>query len=690
MAFLAPLLLLGLAALAVPVLIHLTHRERDQVISFPSLMFLERVPYRSTRRQKIRNWPLFLLRCAAFILLILAFARPFFTDTTSLAGTLNGGREIVVLLDRSYSMGYSDRWQQAQVAAREEIDTLGPNDLATLVLFERSAEIGARSSVNHDSVYTAIARAEVGANITRFGPALQLAKSILEQSEFTEREVVLISDFQKNGWSGDEAVSFEEGIRLRPLPIDGTDASNVTITSVAFEREPFSAAEQVTAMARLVNQSDLNVTNLLVTLELDGHEVATQLIDIEASGPATVSFDPFIVGEDQLRGTVRISDDALLQDNMFHFTVSSGQLVSVLIVKPDAPTLDSSLYLENALAVGNTPTFVTETITVRDLNTDVLEGRSVVILNDTAPFDGPTGNALVNFVDAGGGLLAVLGESVRWTPEASDVLPGSFGAPTARLSSRNNVLGYVDYSHPVFDVFNAPRSGDLSSAQFFQQRPFTVTNPESVLARFADGSVALAERRIGQGHVLVWASTLDSYWNDLALKPVYLPFVHQLVKHLGKYVEPTEWHTTAQLLDVASMYAASGYRLELERDDPVAVAPTGARLPITGTDSTVFLELAHQGFYEIHTPGAVVDVPLALAVNADRSESDLTTLDPQELASSVTGRAVTERLGNLVLHERSPEDAEGQQALWRYLLVAALLLLTAETVLSNQLSQRVR
>ncbi len=690
MAFLAPLLLLGLAALAVPVLVHLTHRERGQVISFPSLMFLERVPYRSMRRQKIRNWPLFLLRCAAFILLILAFARPFFTDTTSLAGTLNGGREIVVLLDRSYSMGYSDRWQQAQVAAQEEINTLGPNDLATLVLFEQNAEIGARSSVNHASVYAAIARAEVGANITRFGPALQLAKSILEQSEFTEREVVLISDFQKNGWTGDETVSFEEGIRLRPISIDGTDASNVTITSVAFEREPFSAAEQVTAMARLVNQSDLNVTNLLVALELDGHEVATQLIDIEASGTATVSFDPFIVSEDQLRGTVRISDDALLQDNVFHFTVSSGQLVSVLIVKPDAATLDSSLYLENALAVGNTPTFVTETITVRDLKTDVLEGRSVVILNDTAPFDGPTGNALVNFVGAGGGLLAVLGESVRWTPEASDVLPGSFGTPTARLSSRSNVLGYVDYSHPVFDVFNAPRSGDLSSAQFFQQRPFTVTNPESVLARFADGSVALAERRIGQGHVLVWASTLDSYWNDLALKPVYLPFVHQLVKHLGKYVEPTEWHTTAQLLDVASMYAARGHRLEFGRDAPVAVAPTGARLPITGTDSSVFLELAHQGFYEIHTPGAVVDVPLALAVNADRSESDLATLDPQELASSVTGRAVTERLGNLVLHERSPEDAEEQQALWRYLLVAALLLLTAETVLSNQLSQRVR
>ena len=68
MTFLAPLLLLGLAALGIPVLVHLIHRERDQLIQFPSLMFLERIPYRSMRRQKIRNWPLFLLRCVALIL----------------------------------------------------------------------------------------------------------------------------------------------------------------------------------------------------------------------------------------------------------------------------------------------------------------------------------------------------------------------------------------------------------------------------------------------------------------------------------------------------------------------------------------------------------------------------------------------------------------------------------------------
>ena len=77
MSFLAPLFLLGLAALAVPVLIHLIQRERKNVVQFPSLMFLQRIPYQSVRRRRIRNWPLLLLRLAALALIVAAFARPF-------------------------------------------------------------------------------------------------------------------------------------------------------------------------------------------------------------------------------------------------------------------------------------------------------------------------------------------------------------------------------------------------------------------------------------------------------------------------------------------------------------------------------------------------------------------------------------------------------------------------------------
>src|SRR5512145_1736820 len=108
MSFLAPLFLVGLAGLAVPVLLHLIQRERKQVVQFPSLMFLQRIPYQSVRRRRIRHWLLLAMRISAIALLVLAFARPFFQQGALAAAAAAGAREVVILLDQSASMGYGD------------------------------------------------------------------------------------------------------------------------------------------------------------------------------------------------------------------------------------------------------------------------------------------------------------------------------------------------------------------------------------------------------------------------------------------------------------------------------------------------------------------------------------------------------------------------------------------------------
>ncbi len=102
MAFLAPLFFAALATLAIPIVIHLTQRERKQVVEFPSLMFLEKIPYQSVRRRRIRDWPLLAMRMAAIFLIVLAFSRPFFerpiAALTSSAGTARGGHPARSLL----------------------------------------------------------------------------------------------------------------------------------------------------------------------------------------------------------------------------------------------------------------------------------------------------------------------------------------------------------------------------------------------------------------------------------------------------------------------------------------------------------------------------------------------------------------------------------------------------------------
>src|SRR5215203_3988431 len=104
MGFVTPLVLLGLGALAIPVLIHLVQREKKRVVEFPSLMFLQKIPYQSVRRRRIRDWLLLVMRLAALLMIVTAFARPFFRRDALAAATQQGAREAVILVDTSYSM----------------------------------------------------------------------------------------------------------------------------------------------------------------------------------------------------------------------------------------------------------------------------------------------------------------------------------------------------------------------------------------------------------------------------------------------------------------------------------------------------------------------------------------------------------------------------------------------------------
>ncbi len=78
--FLVPLFLLGVAGIAVPIVVHLTRRQRRNVVRFPSLMFLEKIPYQEQRRRRIQHWFLLSMRALALALLAIAFARPFMQD----------------------------------------------------------------------------------------------------------------------------------------------------------------------------------------------------------------------------------------------------------------------------------------------------------------------------------------------------------------------------------------------------------------------------------------------------------------------------------------------------------------------------------------------------------------------------------------------------------------------------------
>ena len=197
-------------------------------------------------------------------------------------------------------------------------------------------------------------------------------------------------------------------------------------------------------------------------------------------------------------------------------------------------------------------------------------------------------------------------------------------------------------------------------------------NSATVLARYEDGSAALIEANAGKGRVLLFTSTLGPTWNDLSLTPLYLPFVHQMVRYAGSR-EEASWYLLGQTFRVAK---------ESGVGPPAVDSPGGTRLTENRLtpDGDLLVTGRQPGFYRLRYSAR----PDFAAVDLDSAEGDFTKLDFAAFMTGVTGGS-----GNGELRETdrrfSNEEIEARQKVWWPLLFAALLLLVAESLLAQRI-----
>lgn len=686
MGFLTPLFLIGLAGLVIPVLIHLTRQEKGRPLRFPSLMFLRRIPFEEASKRRIRHWLLLAVRLAALALLAAAFARPFVRGGALASVGGPGPEEVVILLDRSYSMEFGDHWRQALVRAGEVAAALRPQDRVSLVAFAETPHLLHRSTGDPTRVTATLDTLRTSSLATRIGPALKLARSTLAASGLPRRRVVVISDFQRTGWRPDPDATLPAGVTVEAAAIGEEGGANLALTDLELRRESAGARERVTVSARLVNTGDAE-TATEAALAIDETDVGTASVTVPAGGAVPVTFEPFTLTHPFTRGEVRVEEPSggLRADNTLHFVVSPGGDLQLLIVDPLGEG-DSNLHLRGALGIAEGAGFGTA-LARGAPGESQLAAADVVVLNG-APFPGGgAGDRLRAFVEDGGGLLFVLGERSTVPSVHTDFLPANVGPVKEAAGGRR--IGFVDYDHAVFEAFLGPRSGDFSRAAVYRTRHLD-PNDGRVIARFDDGSPALVEGRRGRGRVLIWATGLDRFWNDLPLQPVYLPFVHRMTRFLGGRGEIPSWHPAGSTVNLSALAEAAA-NLTIPAG-AVAMEPGGGSVPVDPEAS--LLRLAGRGIWEIRPPGERPEHPMAVAANVDVAESDMTRMDVEEFLGAVGGEpAGAESTSDPASAddatvEPQAADFEGRQSFWRYLLAAVFLLMVSETVLANRLSRQ--
>lgn len=674
LAFLAPVFLAGLAALAIPVLIHLANRPKKEVVRFPSLMFLEKVEYQASSRRRLRNLVLFTLRCLALILVAGAFARPFLDRPDAPPVTIDGGRELVVLVDRSASMAVGDRMDRAREEVAEIAGGLRRGDRATLVAFDHAAAAANRATDDPAVLRAAADSLRPGDGGTRLGPALRLAESLLAGSPLPRRELVVISDFQRRAWDQQSAVAAPPGTAVRLIRL-GEPVANSAVADAAAGRERFSGRERARVTATVAARgADFDGP---VSLELDGRVVQERHVAVAAGDVGRVTFDPVTLPDRPVRAVVRIPGDDMPGDDALHLTLQGDRPLRVVIGQGPGADARASLYLVRALEAGTEHDVAV--LPAAALTAAALAGADVVILNDADPPGDAGGRRLRAFVEAGGGVLVVLGERSRSAGTEALGL-GRIAGTRDRTGDGGASLARVDAQHPVFEPFRGGAAGQLSRARFFRYRQLDADPAATVLARYDDGTTAMAARDLGRGRVLALTAPLDGRWSDLVLQPVFVPLAHRLVRHAsGRAVVPA-WRTVGDLLDVAPLLAAAPQSDPDDGTAPVVRTPSGRRIGVTPERTMISLD--ERGFYEVRDPRTGV-APAAVAVNGDPGESELDPLD-----TAVVEAALTVGGAPVIPVSAEPVERERTQSLWWWVLAAAFVVMAVETVLANALSGR--
>jgi len=682
--WISPLYLTGALLLALPVLLHLVQKNRSDGIRFPSLMFLQQIPLREKRRLEIRNWLLLLLRCLLLLLVVLAFARPFLVGGSESIALDTGRHDSIIVLDRSYSMRIADHWQQAQDIALRLVDEKQAQDRIGIVVFDESTQVLSDLTTNADDLRRLLRRQAPGLRATRLRPGLEQATRLLSVSNASAKQILLISDFQTVALEPGKVAQLTRDIELKAFAVEVATAANATLSAVAIGPSAQGTADEFALTVEVTNHAASPLQRQL-RLVIDGREIAQRDLRLEAGEVVTEIFDKLNAGRHPVRGVVSLDDDALALDNHAYFVYSSKQQLPVLLVEGTAARANQSLYVENALQLARTPAFRITRKRWQELQAADLAAFSVIIVNDASIPGGAPGASLQDFVAAGGGLLVVSGDQVQgnWPSADGGFLPGSpLQVVDAKPGEAFNIGSIVD-AHPLLNAVGTRPGVDLSSARVFSYRNLEPGADDRVLARYSDGGVALLETTGLSGRVLVLTTTLDTHWNDLALQPAFLPFLHQALRYLAAFEPPAQDYAIGSVVDVMR-YAralAGGDAIVAATGDTALVVEAPSSSEIRLNRQAPLLSIAEPGFYQVHraTPtGAEV----VLAANINPVESNLKILDVKRYVEEIEASAVPPPAAEL-LTRRQAVEYEQRQQLWYVVLCVALALMLLEAISAN-------
>ncbi len=694
MTFLNPLVLLGLAAAAIPVLLHLLNLRRLKTIEFSSLKFLRELQKTKIRKLQLKQILLLILRTLIVVFAVLAFARP--TLETSLPGFGSHARtSAVLIIDNSFSMDVADergvRLKQAKDAAVAMLASLEEGDEVALVhMANLNDQRFFEFTRNFSLLRQEIQKLPVSYTVGRMESSLRLASSILATSQNINKEVFVITDGQRNILEEDISDSlriFDNSVAIYVVPI-GLDSKagerNLSVDSLNVITRIFETEKPVEVEARIRNSGSDDVNGIIVSMLFDDQRVAQRAIDIPAGETRMVAITATPRSTGSVRARVQVEGDVLDADNERFFGFVIPEIPRVAIVGAPADTRFLTLALvpnpREQQKAEVTP------LTTAQLATVNLAEFDVIYLSNMPAFGEGEVLRLLNYVNAGGSLFIMAGGESQFDNYNRGILAAfDLGTAVIRDYPEDSPVAFssVDRVHPLFTgVFKgSTERSAVESPRIYRAAPLS-RSPQAIIS-IPDGAL-LAESKSGNGKVFYCGLPASGEWSTFPFTGIFVTIANRALTYLAARESLGEDVIVGEAVNVKlpKKYAAGGNFKIADPDNTefyrqAAVLPGGAVLS---------LEALHQpGVYIVKT--SEDRVVKTLAVNPPASESLIVPLPIEDLLQAIRVKVpddnqVTALGGSLSLADQFSRTRVGTE-LWKLFIMLAILCAVAEMLIAR-------
>jgi hypothetical protein len=694
MTFLNPLVLIGLIAASIPIIIHLLNLRKLKVIEFSSLQFLKEMQKNKMRRIRIKQILLLILRTLAIIFLVLSFSRPTIKNI-NLAGLGSEVKNtIVIVIDDTPSMLVEDKRgsyiSQARKLATKILETSEEGDEIYLLKFSELSV----SKENFEPIGKNFAIKEIEninvKDISRtFIDVFISVSKILEKTSNLSKEVYILTDFQKSNLPEKLTElprlnkSFDANTRVYVFKIGEKDAFNISIDSLQVSTKIFEINRPVTINASVTNYSSENGFNVNSNLYFNDKKVAQKGIDIKSYSSGNFTFTGQVKDYGFNSGKLEIEDDDFLKDNVRYFNFYVPEKIRVLMVSENpADLFFINLVLSQKLDDNSEPIFSITQTSSQFFNSYKPEDYDILIISSPEKIFNL--NPLKNYIQKGGKVVIIPGIN-------SPVIAFSKALETLGLNSINGVSGSkdsklsftrfndVDFNHPIFSgIFSDKTPKKIESPKIFMTFNYKPTLRGKEIISLENGNSFLAEEKVGYGIVLIFSSAMDLSWNELPLKPIFVPLINRIALYINSN-ENNLFFLAGDEIHFKFLKRISG-QLKVQ-------TPEGKELVFPSESfSRDFINLGifeNAGNYRIFEDQKLMGI---ISVNIDPRESDLLKLEEKELENFASVSIPSSRLkifkSNVNPIEVISQERYGTE-LWKLFLLLTILCLIVEMMVAK-------